>query len=233
MASGWQIREKRHAGKEHLDPDEAARFDEKLPFDPAAEVDVLLELGLSEADTVVDLGTGTGVFPLAVSGHCDRVVAVDVSEAMLAVANEKIEQRSIRNIETVNDGFVSYDHRGDAAAFVFSKDALHHLPDFWKVEALVNAGRALDDGGILRLRDFVFSFDPPDSHEAIESWIDANEAATSFTREEIDRHFREEYSTYGFLLEPMLEAAGFEMLESAYPTDFYAEFTCRWIGPPR
>lgn len=232
MASGWMFDEKQRAGEEHLDPEEVARFDEKLPFDPSSEVDLLLELGLSETDTVVDFGTGTGVFPLTVAEHCDRVVAVDVSKAMLEVVQGRIETSASQNIETVNEGFLSYDHRGDDASFIFSKDALHHLPDFWKVEALKTVGETLKDGGIFRLRDFVFSFEPPDSLEEITSWINENKESTSFTDEEIHLHFREEFSTYGFLLESMLEQVGFELLDSKYVGEFYAEYVCRWQDSP-
>lgn len=230
MRPGWMIDEKRHAGGEHLDPDEAARYDDKLPFDPSSEVDTLLELGLSPGDTVVDFGTGTGVFPLAIAPQCDLVVAVDVSQSMLDLVRGKIGAAGVQNVETVNAGFLSYDHQGDAASFVFSKDALHHLPDFWKIEALKNFGNTLGDGGILRLRDFVFSFDPQESYQRIESWIAENLERTSFTEEEIHLHFRDEYSTYGFLLEPMLERAGFEILDAEYEGGFYAMYTCQWHG---
>lgn len=231
MTRGWTFDEERHAGAEHLDPDEAARFDEKLPFDPTPEVDLLLEHGLSEPDTIVDFGAGTGVFPLAVAPHCERVVAVDVSPAMLTRAQRRIEQRGVQNIETVTAGFLSYDHEGSAASFVFSKDALHHLPDFWKGEALKSVGELLIDGGIFRLRDFVFSFDFWDSLDEIETWIDENKHSTSFTEEEIHRHFREEYSTYGFVLESLLERVGFEILDADYTGGFYAAYVCQWRGP--
>lgn len=232
MVPGWMINEKQNAGEEHLDLEEVARFDEKLPFDPSIEVDLLLEFGLSEEDTVVDFGTGTGVFPLAIAEHCDRVVASDVSETMLDVVRRRVETREIRNINLVNDGFVHYEHQGKAASFAFSKDALHHLPDFWKIEALKTVGKTLKDGGIFRMRDFVFSFDPQDSNKEIEEWIDENKEATIFTEEEIYRHFRDEYSTYGFLLESMLEQVGFEILEATYDGNFYAKYTCQWQGTP-
>lgn len=228
----WRINETRHAGEEHLDPEEVARFDEKLPFDPTTEVELLLELGLTENDTVVDFGTGTGVFPLAVAAHCDRVVAVDISETMLAFVQEKLDKSGVRNVEPIHDGFLTYAHQGDPASFVFSKDALHHLPDFWKVEALKTVGKTLEAGGIFRLRDFVFSFDPQDSTETVESWIDKKKESTIFSDEEIHDHFREEYSTYGFLLELMLGKVGFEIIESRYNGDFYAEYLCQWHGVP-
>lgn len=228
MDGGWVINEELHAGEEHLDPERVDQFDEKLPFDPSPEVKLFLELGLSEEDTVVDFGTGTGVFPLAIAEHSGRVVASDVSEPMLNIVRHRMETRGIENIELVNNGFVSYEHQGDPASFAFSKDALHHLPDFWKVEALKTVSKTLKDGGIFRLRDFVFSFDIDESEQKIEAWIAENKDSTLFTEEEIHQHFRDEFSTYGFLLESMLENVGFDILEITYEGDFYANYTCLW-----
>lgn len=231
MCAEWTLDEIEHAGEEHLDPGEAARFDEKLPFDPSPEVDILLDLGLSQDDIIVDLGTGTGAFPLAIAGHCDRVVAVDVSPAMLGLVEEKLGAHEISNIETVHAGFLSYQHRDEPADFVFSKDALHHLPDFWKCEALNIVYEILAPGGMFRLRDFVYSFDPTESIEHIEPWIAENRQSTRFSDEEIYRHFRDEYSTYGFLLESMLESVGFEILDVEYESEFYAAYTCTRPAP--
>lgn len=229
MTSDWIIDETRLAGEEHLDPDQVERYDEKIPFDPSRELELLSEHGLSEGDTIVDFGTGTGVFALAVAEYCNRVVALDVSEPMLAVVREKVEARGVQNVEIVHDGFVSFEHDGEPASFAFSKNALHHLPDFWKVEALKTVGDTLEPGGIFRLRDLAYSFDPRESHESIERWLEEM-SSTDFTEEELHDHFREEFSTYGFLLESMLEEAGFEILESGYSDGFYAEYTCRWRG---
>lgn len=231
MTRDWTFDEAANAGEEHLDPAAVARYDEKIPFNPSREIDRLLDLELTADDTVVDFGTGTGVFPLAIAEHCDRVVGVDVSEQMLAVAAEKVSARGIENVDLVRAGFLGYDHEGDPAGFVFSKNALHHLPDFWKVEALKRMGDTLEAGGILRLRDLVYSFDPAHSDEAIESWLRGMES-TDFTQEELQRHVREEFSTYGFLVEAMLERTGFEILEASYRDGFYASYTCRWHGRP-
>lgn len=229
MTPEWFIDEKQYAGAEHLEDDRVARYDEKIPFDPSDEIELLREHGLSEEDTVVDFGTGTGVFPVAVAEHCARVVAVDVSETMLAAAREKAEASGVGNVEFVHDGIVRYNHEGEPASFVFSKNVLHHLPDFWKVEALKTVGETLEPGGIFRFRDLVYSFDPADSREKIEAWLDGMEP-TLFTEEELNNHFREEFSTYDFLMEPMLERTGFEILDASYRDGFYAAYTCKWKG---
>lgn len=232
MGSGWMIDEKRHAGEEHFDADEVARFDQKMPWDPSEDIEILLEFGLSAEDTIVDFGTGTGVFPLAAAEYCNRVVALDVSEPILDVVQGKIEVSDVQNVDIVHDGFLSYEHQGSPASFAFSKDSLHHLPDFWKIEALKNVGKTLEEGGVFRLRDFVFSFEPQNSRDEIETWITEKEESTIFSDEEIHRHFREEYSTYGFLLESVLDRVGFEILDTTYEGGFYAEYISRWTGSP-
>ena len=71
------------AGRENLDVDHVARYDEKEDADAAAAVALLVELGLDGRSQVVDLGAGTGQFTLAVAPSCARVVAVDISPLML------------------------------------------------------------------------------------------------------------------------------------------------------
>jgi putative AdoMet-dependent methyltransferase len=209
MTQDWIFDEHHHAGEEHLNPAQVARYDEKIPFDPSPEIDLLVDQGLTDEDTVIDFGAGTGVFSLAVADYCGRVVAIDISETMLDVFRNKVEERDVQNVEIIHDGFVGYEHEGESASFAFSKNALHHLPDFWKVEALKTVVETLEPGGIFRLRDLVYSFDPQDSHEAVESWLDGM-AATDFTEEELRNHFRKEFSTYDFVLESILKKAGFE-----------------------
>lgn len=78
----------------------------------------------------------------------------------------------------------------------------------------------------------MFSFEPQNSRDEIETWITEKEESTIFSDEEIHRHFREEYSTYGFLLESVLDRVGFEILDTTYEGGFYAEYISRWTGSP-
>jgi hypothetical protein len=51
---------------------------------------------------------------------------------MLDQLRAKVAVRGITNIEIVNAGFVTYEHAGRPADFVYSRWALHQIPDFWK-----------------------------------------------------------------------------------------------------
>jgi SAM-dependent methyltransferase len=227
---GWWLDELQYAGEEHLDPEYVAAYDRKAATDPSEDLTLLRSLGMNEQSVVVDLGAGTGTFALAAAPLCSRVVAADVSPTMLTVMREQAAQQNLTNVEIVQAGFLSYEHQGDAPGFVYSRNALHHLPDFWKAIALRRIHDMLQPGGILRLHDLVYSFEPHEAEPIIESWL-ANAAASpedGWTRPELETHIRSEHSTFAWLLEPMLERAGFEIGEATYsPTrKTYATYTC-------
>jgi SAM-dependent methyltransferase len=225
----WFPDELAHAGSEHLDPDYVRGYDAKAATDPAEDVALFRALGLNETHTLVDLGAGTGTLALAAAPLCRRVVAVDVSPAMLAALREKAAGLGIGNIDCVQAGFLSYEHLGEPADFVYSRNALHHLPDFWKALALQRAAAILIPGGVLRLRDLVYSFAPSEAEAVVETWLGQAPAdpAQGWTRPELETHLREEYSTFSWLLEPMLERAGFTIQDvSGTESQIFAAYTC-------
>src|SRR3954447_20006247 len=133
----WWLDEREHAGREHFDEQHARRYDAKMDAGAGEELSFLHDAGvLARTSTVVDLGAGSGQFALAVAKVCRRVIAVDVSPVMLGRLREKLAADQVRNVETVDAGFLTYEHAGDAADVVYSRYALHHLPDFWQAIAL-------------------------------------------------------------------------------------------------
>lgn len=143
---GWVLDELATAGRENLDPVHASQYDRKQDARAAEEVQLLVELGLDQTKHVVDLGAGTGQFAVAAADVSNKVIAVDVSEVMLTQLRAKVTEAGISNIEVVNAGFVTYRHQGRPADFVYSRWALHQIPDFWKSVALVRMRRALRPG---------------------------------------------------------------------------------------
>jgi len=226
---GWMLDELAHAGGEHLDPAYVGGYDRKAGTDPSDDLALLRGLGLGESSTLVDLGAGTGTFALAAAPFCGRVVAVDVSPAMLAILRREATRLGMAHVKAVHAGFLTYQHQGAPADFVYTRNAMHHLPDFWKALALERVAAVLRPGGVLYLRDLVYSFEPRESDRVIEAWLAAAPARpeAGWTREELETHVREEYSTYSWLLEPMLQRAGFEVRDARYaPTRTFAAYTC-------
>jgi ubiquinone/menaquinone biosynthesis C-methylase UbiE len=220
--------ERAHAGPEHLEPKYVAGYDEKSGLDPADELALLRECGLREDTTLVDLGAGAGLHALAAAPHCRRVVAVDPSPAMLARARARVEEAGVENIELVEAGFLTYEHRGEAPQLVHSRNALHHLPDFWKALALVRIRRLLAPGGVFCLRDLVYSFEPHDAEERLEAWFRVAAASPSegWTRAELEEHVEDEHSTFSWLLEPLLEHAGFAIRSVSHRSAVYSTYIC-------
>jgi ubiquinone/menaquinone biosynthesis C-methylase UbiE len=218
---GWLLDEVGSAGRENLDADHVARYDGKEDAAAAAEVALLEELGLGASSTVVELGPGTGQFTVAVASRCRRVVAVDVSEPMLARLRVKLAERGIANVEVVRAGFLDYEHAGPPADFVYSRFALHHLPDFWKAMALTRLRAVLAEGGVLRLWDIVFDFAPAEAQTRIEAWCASGGEAVEgeWSRAELEEHVRDEHSTFTWLLEPMIERSGFEIAAAERAAD--------------
>jgi FkbM family methyltransferase len=223
------IDEPAHAGPEHLDPGFVAGFDRKQGYpDPGEDLAALREHGIGRASTVVDLGAGTGRFAVAAAAEVARVVAVDVSPAMLAMLREQVAHAGVSNIECVQAGFLSYEHTGSSADAVFTRNALHQLPDFWKVLALHRIARLPRPGGVLRLRDLIFDFQPAEAEAVLDAWLAdaADDPSLGYTRDDFAQHLRAEFSTFRWLLEPMLAAAGFDIMSADFDSRVYGTYTC-------
>lgn len=218
----WMLDESQHAGSEHLDAMYVADYDAKAGTDWSEDIAEFLALGIGSDSTIVDLGAGTGSFALAIAPQVGRVIGVDISEAM-------VREMRARGLEAVHAGFLSYEHQGPPPDAVFTRNALHQLPDFWKVIGLHRIASLLRPGGVFRLRDLVFSFDPSDAAAAICRWLDraSTDPAAGWTRAELAAHVRDEYSTFTWLLEPMLDTVGFEVRTfETHESGMYASYTC-------
>jgi ubiquinone/menaquinone biosynthesis C-methylase UbiE len=230
----WEIDELSYAGPEHLDPGFVAGYDRKQGFpDPAADLAALRAHGIGPGSTVVDLGAGTGRFALAAAAAgIGRVVAVDISPAMVnhlrgraAEAGPAVAGR----LSCVRAGFLSYEHQGPPADAVHTRHALHQLPDFWKGVALTRIAGLLRPGGVLRLRDLVYDFTPAQAASVIDAWVGGaanQDPALGYTAQDYAEHVRTEYSTYRRLFEPLLEAAGFDIVDVAYEALLFGSYTC-------
>jgi ubiquinone/menaquinone biosynthesis C-methylase UbiE len=212
-------------GRENLDAVHVSRYDDKEDADAASEVRLLQSLGSSRGSTVVDLGAGTGQFALAAAEVFERVIAVDPSPVMLARLRTKAAERSAP-IEIVEGGFLTYEHTGGPPDLVYSRYALHHLPDFWKAVALGRIRLMLGPQGLLRLWDVVYHFTADEAENRIERWCATGSSDDGeWSRAELEEHVRDENSTFTWLLEPMILNAGFEIRDVSYSDDgFFAKY---------
>ena len=220
-----------HAGPEHLDEAFIAGYDRKQGYpDPEEDLAAFEAAGLDGASAIVDLGAGTGQFAVPAARRFGRVIAADVSPAMLAAIRAKAA--GLDNLACVRAGFLSYRHDGPPADGVYTRNALHQVPDFWKAIALQKISDMLRPGGVLRLRDLIYDFRAAEASEIFSGWLAsaAADPAAGYTAADYAAHIRTEFSTYRWLLEPMLAATGFEIIDVAYERRLYGAYTCVKAG---
>ena len=104
-------------------------------------------LGLRPGATVVDVACGTGLnFSLleAAIGPGGRIVGVDLTDAMLAQARDRIETNGWSNISLVQSDAAEFDFPDEVDA-ILSTYALSQVPDCAKV--IAHGAAALSAGG--------------------------------------------------------------------------------------
>ncbi|HPQ43943.1 MAG TPA: class I SAM-dependent methyltransferase [Syntrophales bacterium] len=230
----WIYDEFKHCGVDYSKAELAEAYDERHQKfrDYEKEFKGMMEfLGIrnTENKIMIDLGCGTGATAILAAPLFKAVYAVDVSDVMIEQAKEK-SGSTAHNLTFVNEGFLTYRHEDELADLVITKAAFHHLPDFWKQIALLQINAMLKIGGLLYIHDVVFHFDPRDYVGTINAWIAGFEkVAGEEFRQEVETHIRDEYSTFHWIVEGMLERAGFSIEKAKSPNDFLTEYACRKV----
>src|SRR5215471_14821263 len=104
-------------------------------------------LGLRRGDSVVDIACGTGLnFPLLeqVIGPDGCIVGVDLTDAMLAQAQDRIETNGWSNISLVQADAADFDFPTELEA-ILSTYALSQVPEC--AEVIAHGAAALSGGG--------------------------------------------------------------------------------------
>lgn len=227
--SNWYFDEFEMAGVDFKDTAQVEVYDRnQTSSTPEKEQALVTRLGIASGHTVIDLGAGTGNFAIQASLAGASVHAVDVSQTMLTYAQSKAQQVGATSIQFHQAGFLTYEHQSSLADFVVTKNALHILPDFWKMIAFLRIASMLKKKAVFYLRDVIFSFPPTEYEISIHSWIQqvAKPEGEGWTAKDFEMHVREEYSTFAWIIEGMLTRAGFDIAEANYSTPAYAEYLC-------
>jgi ubiquinone/menaquinone biosynthesis C-methylase UbiE len=225
----WFFEEKQ-IGVDYLDKKIAEKYDDQHQsfrnFEAEAS-DVLNKLKITEDDIIIDFGCGTGAIALNIAEHCRKVICVDISQMMLNILENEADKRGIENIESYCAGFLSYKHEGEPADKIVSKVALHHLPDFWKSIALMNMADSLKIGGKLYLFDIIFNINPKDHENSINNLIETYQkmAGDNMAAEAII-HIKDEYSTYDWIMEGLLERTGFNVDLKQIEAENHVTYIC-------
>lgn len=224
----WQYDEFKQVGKDYSIPTEVELYDSShADFrDIEAESNTVLNsLAIQPNDIVIDFGAGTGTFAIQAAIRGAKVYAVDVSPTMLEYAKTKATKAGVSNIIFCHAGFLTYEHQEETVDAIVTTFALHHLPDFWKGVALARMNRMLKPGGQLYLYDVIM--DERQSLENIATFIEKQATAGGdFLREDAEGHFRDEYSTYDWIMDGLLLRTGFEIKSKIIENGVMGKYLC-------
>lgn len=227
----WFLNETTSLGRENTDAEHVEHYDEKEDAGASVEVELLRRLLPNPDSTVIDVGAGTGQFSLVAAQYWNHVIAVDPSPVMLHELHRKVaDAQSV--VTVVEGGFLTFPFTPGTADLIYSRYALHHLPDFWKSLALLRMRRMLRLGGILRLSDVVYHFPLAEAVDRIEHWCSTGYSSENggWTRADLEEHVRDEHSTFTWLLEPMILQAGFLVEQAEHSGDgIFAKYLLRAI----
>ena len=164
LARDWYYNQRRRLG---LNSAVASIYDRHDDSDLRARA-ALTMLGVQQGWRVADIGCGNGVLACEAALMGAEVDAIDISPAMLALANIQARDRKVA-IRTQSAGMLSFAYQPNSYDLIVSEFTLHHLPDFWKAVALSRIYAALKPGANFYLRDIVFVSMPDGTERDVES----------------------------------------------------------------
>ncbi|MEA1908637.1 MAG: class I SAM-dependent methyltransferase [Euryarchaeota archaeon] len=139
-----------------------------------------------------------------------------------------VDYSSVEQVRRYDGGFLTYNHDAEPADAMVSIAALHHLPDFWKSVALRRAAAMLKVGGRFFLFDIVFPSEAADLEDQINAWVRSTALQSGpELAVEAEIHIIEEYSTYDWIMEGLLERVGFKIESAEYGDGFQATYVCQ------
>jgi 2-polyprenyl-3-methyl-5-hydroxy-6-metoxy-1,4-benzoquinol methylase len=225
LARDWYYNERRQIG---LDSAVASIYDQDDDRDIRARA-TLTMLGVQRGWRVADIGCGNGVLACEAAELGAEVDAIDISPAMLALADLRASGRKLA-VRTQSAGPLSFAYQPNSYDLIVSEFTLHHLPDFWKAVAMSRIYKALKPGACFFLRDIVFVGMPDGSDRDVGQWADFNIKNHGFSRVSVVTHMRDEHSTFGWVIERMLTDVGFTLVSADYHAPLHGTYLLRKPG---
>jgi len=226
----WKYNEMDQVGADYENIERVRAYDEQMSKvrDFNKEIEYIVNaIDLKKEHNILEFGSGTGNFTIAAARICKKVYAIDISSNMLTYLKNKAKQRNIKNIITIQSGFLNYQHKNELVDAIITNVALHHLPDFWKMVSLYRMNKMIKPGGKIFIGDVIFSFPVEEYKDKITNFINniENSADPGFA-EDAETHIREEFSSFDWVIEGMLKRTGFTIDKIDYRNDTFAIFIC-------
>jgi len=227
--SSWKYDEFKQVGVDYENQEEVETYDSRHAQFRDVDTEctnILNSLSLTPQSIVIEFGTGTGAFAIHAAQHCANVYAVDVSAPMLEFAQSKANEIGLKNIIFCHAGFLTYEHKGILADALVTSMAFHHLPDFWKGIALDRMNGMLRSGGLLYIHDVIF--EQTDAETNISRWIDQlGKIGGAELSDEVATHVRQEFSTFDWIIDGLLERTGFKILSKEMTDGVIGTYLCK------
>lgn len=221
----WQCNEFQQVGRDYGSVEEVRIYDEThAQFrDMAAEANLALDrMKATAGQVILDIGSGTGVFALEASKRGLMVHAADVSQTMISYAKERTRGF---DVTFHHAGFLTLDLPDASVDLITTTFAFHHLPDYWKGIALSRLHRILKENGVLYMRDVIIEHE--NSLVNIEKMIaQQEELGGDFLREDAEGHFRDENSTYDWVMDGLFERTGFRIESKEFEGGLLGTYYC-------
>jgi len=222
LARDWYYNERNRMG---IGPAVASIYDSHDDADLRARA-ALKMLGVQRGWRIADIGCGNGVLATEAALMGAEVDAIDISPAMLALAEIYARDRKAP-VRTQSAGLLSFAYRPESYDLIVSEFTLHHLPDFWKAVAMSRIYRALKPGATFYLRDIVYASMPDAVERDVDQWADFEIKNHDVPRESVVTHMRDEYSTFGWVMERMLTDVGFTLVSADYHAPMHGTYLLR------
>ena len=145
----------------------------------AVEAEILAEMvAAKKTDWAVDLACGTGALAVAFAQHVRWIMGLDLTPAMLAVAQRTAREANARNIAFALGNAQDIPFPDESLDLALSSYALHHVPEPGRV--IGEMARVLKRGGRAGIIDIFVPEDPrsAEMHDRIERVRDPSHVRT-------------------------------------------------------
>ncbi|MFY9731850.1 MAG: methyltransferase domain-containing protein [Candidatus Acidiferrales bacterium] len=143
------------------------------------EAEILAEMvAAKKSDCAVDLASGTGALALAFARHVRWIIGLDLTPAMLAVAQRAAREAEAHNVAFAIGNAVDVPFPDESLDLALSSYALHHVPEPGRV--ICEMSRVLKRGGRAGIIDIFAQEDPrsAEMHDRIERVRDPSHVRT-------------------------------------------------------
>ena len=167
---------------EHFDK-AAAEWDKKSHRVILAEKvsTAIISLPLSKQMSGMEFGCGTGLVGMDIAPSLRELIAIDTSQGMLDVLQQKVQDQGITNIQTLCCDF-STDNYTQKHDLIICSMTLHHIKDAKGL--LLHFTELLNPGGYLAIADIITedgSFHDPSAEGIWHHGFDPEELTTFLT----------------------------------------------------